>query len=187
MSVQPDPRIVLQPPTLADIAREAGTSPSTASRALSGRGYVSDSVRDRLLEVADRLGYVPNASARTLKQRTSRVVGVVVSDLGNQFYSAWLDTTMTYSSALFTGKARDLASAQIEKYAALARELDLRPEHHVLEIGCGWGGFAEYAGVRMAISELPHWGESLVQIGLPKPGDGTRVASLTIPAGIPII
>jgi cyclopropane-fatty-acyl-phospholipid synthase len=66
-------------------------------------------------------------------------------DLGNQFYSAWLDTTMTYSSALFTGKARDLASAQIEKYAALARELDLRPEHHVLEIGCGWGGFAEYA------------------------------------------
>src|SRR3954465_14670072 len=77
-----------QPPTLADIAREAGTSPSTASRALSGRGYVSDSVRDRLLDVAERLGYVPNASARTLKQRTSRVVGVVVSDLGNQFCAA---------------------------------------------------------------------------------------------------
>ncbi len=66
-------------------------------------------------------------------------------DLGNQFYSAWLDTTMTYSSALFTGKARDLAEAQTAKYAALAREIDLRPEHHVLEIGCGWGGFAEYA------------------------------------------
>jgi cyclopropane-fatty-acyl-phospholipid synthase len=66
-------------------------------------------------------------------------------DLGNQFYSAWLDTTMTYSSALFTGKARDLASAQTAKYAALASEIDLRPEHHVLEIGCGWGGFAEYA------------------------------------------
>jgi LacI family transcriptional regulator, galactose operon repressor len=76
----------LRPVTLADIAREAGTSASTASRAISGRGYVSPAARERLLEVADRLGYVPNASARTLKQRTSRVVGVVVSDLGNQFY-----------------------------------------------------------------------------------------------------
>jgi LacI family transcriptional regulator len=73
--------------TLADIAREAGTSPSTASRALSGRGYVSAGARARLLAAADRLGYVPNASARTLKQRTSRVVGVVVTDLGNQFYA----------------------------------------------------------------------------------------------------
>jgi LacI family transcriptional regulator len=73
--------------TLADIAREAGTSASTASRALSGRGYVSASARERLREAADRLGYVPNASARTLKQKTSRVVGVVVSDLRNQFYA----------------------------------------------------------------------------------------------------
>ena len=76
-----------RPVTLADIAREAGMSASTASRALSGRGYVSAEARDRLLAAADRLGYVPNASARTLKQRTSHVVGVVVSDLGNQFYA----------------------------------------------------------------------------------------------------
>ena len=76
-----------RPVTLADIARAAGTSASTASRALSGRGYVSDEARVRLQEAADRLGYVPNASARTLKQQTSRVVGVAVSDLGNQFYA----------------------------------------------------------------------------------------------------
>src|SRR3954465_2861905 len=76
------------PITLADVAREAGTSASTASRALSGRGYVAPDVRKRLLAVADRLGYVPNLSARTLKQRTSRVVGVIVSDLSNQFYAA---------------------------------------------------------------------------------------------------
>jgi LacI family transcriptional regulator len=76
-----------RPVTLADIAREAGTSPATASRALSGRGYVSEAARTRLLDAAERLGYVPNASARTLKQRTSRVVGVAVSDLGNQFYA----------------------------------------------------------------------------------------------------
>ena len=76
-----------RPVTLADIARAAGTSASTASRALSGRGYVSPDARERLLQVAERLGYVPNASARTLKQQTSSVVGVVVSDLGNQFYA----------------------------------------------------------------------------------------------------
>ncbi|HWE80715.1 MAG TPA: LacI family DNA-binding transcriptional regulator [Gaiellaceae bacterium] len=76
-----------QPVTLVDLAREAGTSPSTASRALSGRGYVSAPVRERLLEAANRLGYVPNASARTLKHRTSRAIGVVVSDLANPFYA----------------------------------------------------------------------------------------------------
>jgi len=88
-SPQPDEQRspVVEPVTLADIAREAGTSASTASRALNGRGYVSEAARGRLLAVADRLGYVPNASARTLKQRRSRVVGVVVSDLGNQFYA----------------------------------------------------------------------------------------------------
>ncbi|HWG55465.1 MAG TPA: LacI family DNA-binding transcriptional regulator [Gaiellaceae bacterium] len=82
-----EPASHARPVTLADIAREAGTSASTASRALSGRGYVSPVARERLLQAAERLGYVPNASARTLKQKTSRVVGVVVSDLGNQFYA----------------------------------------------------------------------------------------------------
>ncbi|HSI41058.1 MAG TPA: cyclopropane-fatty-acyl-phospholipid synthase family protein [Xanthobacteraceae bacterium] len=66
-------------------------------------------------------------------------------DLGNQFYAAWLDPSMTYSSALFTEGANDLESAQTAKYRALAHALDLRPGHDVLEIGCGWGGFAEYA------------------------------------------
>ena len=89
-ALEPGDDVPVTPPrpvTLADIAREAGTSASTASRALSGRGYVSPVARDRLVAVAQRLGYVPNASARTLKQKTSRVVGVVVSDLGNQFYA----------------------------------------------------------------------------------------------------
>ena len=87
--------------TLTDVAREAGTSASTASRALSGRGYVAPEVKKRLLATADRLGYVPNLSARTLKQRTSRVVGVVVSDLGNQFYAALaagIETTLREAS-----------------------------------------------------------------------------------------
>ena len=66
-------------------------------------------------------------------------------DLGNQFYRAWLDRTMTYSSALFAPGDNDLARAQTRKYRAIAKAADLRPNHHVLEIGCGWGGFAEYA------------------------------------------
>ncbi|MFT3995784.1 MAG: cyclopropane-fatty-acyl-phospholipid synthase family protein [Asticcacaulis sp.] len=65
-------------------------------------------------------------------------------DLGNAFYGEWLDATMTYSSALFEG-TEGLEAAQTAKYAALARLVDLKPGQHVLEIGCGWGGFAEYA------------------------------------------
>ena len=66
-------------------------------------------------------------------------------DLENDFYSLWLDETMTYSSARFTNGATALKDAQTEKYALLARSMDLQSDHHVLEIGCGWGGFAEYA------------------------------------------
>ncbi|WP_293868056.1 cyclopropane-fatty-acyl-phospholipid synthase family protein [uncultured Alsobacter sp.] len=66
-------------------------------------------------------------------------------DLGNRFYSAWLDGTMTYSAALFAEGDNDLSSAQQRKYRALAEAAQIGPQHHVLEIGCGWGGFAEYA------------------------------------------
>ncbi len=67
-------------------------------------------------------------------------------DLGNSFYDQWLDKTMTYSSALFTGKSKDdLSAAQTAKYAKLAELVDLKAGQHVLEIGCGWGGFAQYA------------------------------------------
>jgi cyclopropane-fatty-acyl-phospholipid synthase len=66
-------------------------------------------------------------------------------DLGNRFYGAWLDRTMTYSAARFDTPSRDLETAQLEKYRSLARHLDLKPGEHVLEIGCGWGGFAEVA------------------------------------------
>jgi cyclopropane-fatty-acyl-phospholipid synthase len=66
-------------------------------------------------------------------------------DLGNAFFGAWLDETMTYSSALFADMAESHAEAQRRKYICLARALDLRPAERVLEIGCGWGGFAEIA------------------------------------------
>ncbi|WP_289034002.1 cyclopropane-fatty-acyl-phospholipid synthase family protein [uncultured Roseibium sp.] len=67
-------------------------------------------------------------------------------DLGNAFYKEWLDPSMTYSSAIFDERTNDLEAAQQLKYASLVRETDIRSGHDVLEIGCGWGGFAEFVG-----------------------------------------
>ncbi len=69
-------------------------------------------------------------------------------DLGNQFYSAWLDTSMTYSSAYRL--SRDLMKAQNQKYARLSEIAGVTPGDRILEIGCGWGGYMEYAAKRGA-------------------------------------
>jgi Transcriptional regulators len=85
---QPDPHARV---TIKEVAERAGVSRSTTSRALAGNGYVADAVRQRVRKAADELGYVVDATARSLKQRSSRVIGVVVSDLRNAFYAdlAW--------------------------------------------------------------------------------------------------
>jgi cyclopropane-fatty-acyl-phospholipid synthase len=64
-------------------------------------------------------------------------------DLGNAFYAEWLDPSMTYSSAVFTADDQPLEAAQRAKYHAVADAAGVRPGDSVLEIGCGWGGFAE--------------------------------------------
>jgi len=66
-------------------------------------------------------------------------------NLGNDFYAAWLDETMTYSSARFATPDQPLSDAQRNKYRTIADRAGLGPGMRVLEIGCGWGGFAEYA------------------------------------------
>ncbi|MEM7438368.1 MAG: cyclopropane-fatty-acyl-phospholipid synthase family protein [Pseudomonadota bacterium] len=66
-------------------------------------------------------------------------------DLGNEFYSTWLDDTMTYSSAIFETGQESMEAAQTAKYASMCDEMGVKPGDHLLEIGCGWGGFAEYA------------------------------------------
>ena len=66
-------------------------------------------------------------------------------DLGNEFYGLWLDETMTYSSAKFDTGQEGLEAAQTLKYASMVDQMGVVPGDHVLEIGCGWGGFAEYA------------------------------------------
>jgi cyclopropane-fatty-acyl-phospholipid synthase len=84
-------------------------------------------------------------------------------DLGNEFYRLWLDETMTYSSAIFENPQESLETAQRRKYASMVDRMDVREGDHVLEIGCGWGGFAEYAakerGLRvtgLTISQAQH-------------------------------
>lgn len=66
-------------------------------------------------------------------------------DLGNEFYRAWLDETMTYSAAVFERPDMPIHEAQESKYRRIADLAEINSAHHVLEIGCGWGGFAEFA------------------------------------------
>jgi LacI family transcriptional regulator len=74
-------------PTITDLAREAGVSRSTASRAVTGAGYVAAPVRERVRVAAERIGYVPDTVARSLRHKTSRAIGVLISDLRNPFYA----------------------------------------------------------------------------------------------------
>ena len=67
-------------------------------------------------------------------------------DLGNKFYEYWLDKTMTYSSAIFNNKSIELEVAQNNKYKKLAELSAIKNGDQILEIGCGWGGFAEFIG-----------------------------------------
>jgi cyclopropane-fatty-acyl-phospholipid synthase len=72
-------------------------------------------------------------------------------DLGNDFYRLWLDDSMTYSAAIFDSPQDSLETAQERKYASMVDRMGAQPGDHVLEIGCGWGGFAEYAAARRGL------------------------------------
>jgi len=73
-------------------------------------------------------------------------------DLGNRFYEQWLDRSMTYSAGIFSAGANDLYGAQQAKYRRLADTAGITAHDHVLEIGCGWGGFAEFAAREIGCS-----------------------------------
>lgn len=73
--------------TINDVASVAGVSRSTASRALTGKGYVAAAARARVLAAAKKVHYVPDATAQNLKQQSSKTIGVIVSDLRNSFYA----------------------------------------------------------------------------------------------------
>ncbi|MFN3630017.1 MAG: SAM-dependent methyltransferase, partial [Casimicrobiaceae bacterium] len=106
-----------------------------------GEAYYSRGITDWLLRVKHLL--------RTNTKRQAKKNIEAHYDLGNAFYRLWLDETMTYSAALFAGEpTRDLASAQNAKYDRILEQLAAPPGAHLLEIGCGWGGFAERAARR---------------------------------------
>jgi cyclopropane-fatty-acyl-phospholipid synthase len=100
------------------------------------------------LAVGDRLTHFISTVRHAFRANTrkgSRRNILAHYDLGNAFYERWLDPSMTYSSALFRNPDQSLEDAQQEKYRAIATRLDLKPGMKVLEIGSGWGGFAEVA------------------------------------------
>ena len=106
----------------------------------------ADAVQDAfkaspLIDFLNNLRHAFNKNTRTGSKRNI----MAHYDLGNSFYEKWLDPTMTYSSALYPDGHSDLADAQINKYRNLAKTIGLQPDDKVLEIGSGWGGFAEYA------------------------------------------
>ncbi|WP_084419072.1 SAM-dependent methyltransferase [Henriciella litoralis] len=94
-----------------------------------------------IMRLINKLRHLFNRNSRSGARRNI----MAHYDLGNDFYSSWLDETMTYSSALFDKPNMSLQQAQTAKYARIADEIGAGPDSSLLEIGCGWGGFAEYA------------------------------------------
>ena len=94
-----------------------------------------------------RIKFLKNLLKNTFASNTKNKSKEYISkhyDLGNEFFSIWLDKTLTYSSAIYDKPTDDLTNAQINKYNKLIEFIKPKPGDKVLEIGCGWGGFAEH-------------------------------------------
>ena len=91
------------------------------------------------------INFIKNKIIKNTKNRSKDNIAKHY-DLGNDFFSLWLDDTLTYSSAIFENETKNLAEAQNNKYQKLIDLINPNNGDKVLEIGCGWGGFAEYIG-----------------------------------------
>ncbi|MDA7565657.1 cyclopropane-fatty-acyl-phospholipid synthase family protein [Candidatus Pelagibacter sp.] len=91
------------------------------------------------------INFIKNKIIKNTKNRSKENIAKHY-DLGNDFFSVWLDKTLTYSSAIFENPKQDLFNAQNNKYQKLIDLLKPTNGSKILEIGCGWGGFAEYLG-----------------------------------------
>ena len=94
-----------------------------------------------LLGQANRVGHLVRRNSKSGSEQNISFH----YDLSNDFYSKWLDPTMTYSCGYFENKETTLEESQVNKYQLLCDDLSLQPSDHVLEVGCGWGGFMEHA------------------------------------------
>lgn len=89
--------------------------------------------------------FLKNKFIKNTKNRSKKNIAQHY-DLGNEFFSLWLDETLTYSSAIFDDNSKELSKAQNNKYQKLIDLIKPGEGDKILEIGCGWGGFAEYLG-----------------------------------------
>ncbi len=150
-------------PDLAALLLLAAMNRAVLERALYGKWWGG---------LVYRLRHLLNANSRGGARRNIHAH----YDLGNDFYQTWLDGTMTYSSAVFEGEPeRTLEEAQTAKYQRILTALDIGADDYVLEIGCGWGGFAEYAartrgcrvlGITLSASQLRFAQERIRGAGL---------------------
>ena len=124
----------------------------------------------KTLQLLDRLQH---RLRRNSRRGSRRNIGYHY-DLGNDFYRTWLDQTMSYSAALFEHADEPLERAQQRKYQRLLDKLDARPGQHILEIGCGWGGFALHAarqgirvtGITLSRQQLEYARRAVQEAGL---------------------
>jgi cyclopropane-fatty-acyl-phospholipid synthase len=137
--------------------------------ALNLDAYAGTEERNYLAQLRIRLQHWGNRNTRSGSRRNI----AAHYDLGNDFYAQWLDPSMTYSSAVFD-RGRALDAAQQRKYGRMLDALYATPGDHILEIGCGWGGFAEYAarqgmrvtGLTLSAEQLAYARQRVQQAGL---------------------
>ncbi len=150
---------------LADVAREAGVSPATASRVLSGSSYpVSDQVRERVLRVAEELGYRPNALARALATQHSRVVGVIIGDVTDPYFATIARGIEDYARSL--EYLTIVCNADRSPQTELAY-LEMLQEQHAAGIiftGGIFSGMKESEALKSAVREAVERGERIIAL-----------------------
>ncbi|MFN8620368.1 MAG: LacI family DNA-binding transcriptional regulator [Chloroflexota bacterium] len=150
------------PATLVDVARSAGVSTATASRAMTGKGKVSDETRRRVREAAIRLDYQPSEAARSLRTRATRTIGFVVPDVSSHFYARALKGAQHRLEAAGYQVLLMDADERPDREAAALRSLAARRVDGL--ILCSSGGDGELAADIAARGRLPLvWFDNVVE------------------------